>query len=161
MTRLAFDPVAARLPGADRARRVTYECGLPVALLASADTRWLSADTVDVAGPAYTICRYEDSRTEVHRLPAATRSESRRTHFVQAVLAASVPDGKPAGDHSSLFVRGRLQDATVRADGRQRAFATIVDGRWLVLAVVPDRVGKGTAPNLRLIVAGPTAAEVA
>ncbi|WP_344638190.1 hypothetical protein [Kitasatospora cystarginea] len=153
MTGPAYPPEATVLDSATRAMEVANECQLPVALLASADTRCNGANVVDLTGPAFTACGYEDgSHTEVHRLPAATvRCESRRNRFTQAVLAATLPNGQVDSDAYSVFVRGRLQDATVSADGTWRAFATVVNGSWLVLAVVPDPAGKGTAPNLRLI----------
>ncbi|MFE9424282.1 hypothetical protein ACFYNO_15090 [Kitasatospora sp. NPDC006697] len=144
----AFHRDIANLPGAARAHAVADASGLPVALLASADTPWVSAEATDVAGPAFTVCRYGDgSRTEVHRLPgSALRSERSRARFVQALLAATVPDGEDVG-YLSAFLQGQLQASSVRADGTWRCYANAVEV-WLVLAVVPDRAGAGTAPNV-------------
>ncbi|GAA2969678.1 hypothetical protein [Streptomyces sp. NPDC056069] len=144
----AFHHDVGSLPGAAQAQVVADTSGLPVALLASADTRWTTAEAADVAGPAFTICRYGDgSRTEVHPLSgSAVRSARGRERFVRAMLAATVPDGEAAG-FLSVFLQGRLQESTVCADGTWRCYANVV-GQWLVLAVVPDRAGKGSAPNL-------------
>ncbi|MGA5819970.1 hypothetical protein ACPC54_19160 [Kitasatospora sp. NPDC094028] len=144
----AFHHDVDNLPGAAQAQAVADASGLPVALLASADTRWRTAKAADVAGPAFTICLYQDnSRTEVHPLPrSAARSEQSRERFIQALLAATVPNGQEVG-FLSTFIQGQLQESTVRADGTWRCYANVVE-RWLVLAVVPDRAGRGSAPNL-------------
>ncbi|WP_033818345.1 hypothetical protein [Kitasatospora sp. MBT63] len=151
MTAAAFHHDIENLPGAARARAVADTSGLPVALLASADAPWTATEATDVAGPAFTVCRYEDgSRTEAHPLPdSAVRSDRGRERFVRALLAATVPDGKDAG-YLSAFLQGRLQESTVRVDGTWRCYANVVE-RSLVLAVVPDRAGAGTAPNLVIV----------
>ncbi|CAM5278677.1 hypothetical protein BOQ63_001080 (plasmid) [Streptomyces viridifaciens] len=151
MTATAFHHNIGSLPGAAQAQVIADASRTPVALLASADTRWTTAQAADVAGPAFTFCRYGDgSRTEVHPLPrAAVRSERSRKRFVQTLLTATVPQGK-AADFLSVFLQGRLQESTVRADGTWRCYANVVE-QWLVLVVVPDRAGKGTAPNIVVV----------
>ncbi|MFE7525326.1 hypothetical protein ACFU7Y_06355 [Kitasatospora sp. NPDC057542] len=64
------------------------------------------------------------------------------------VLAGVLPGARI--DEARVFVESRLLLAFVASSGGWQAYALQAQG-WLLLAVVPDRPGVGTAPHLHLV----------
>ncbi|MFD5922260.1 hypothetical protein ACFVYP_36415 [Kitasatospora sp. NPDC058201] len=73
-------------------------------------------------------------------------------------LLATVAPGARTGE-ARVFLESRLHPALVAVAGGWRAFTLQAHG-WLLLAVVPDRPGEGTAPHLRLVRPAATGAGV-
>ncbi|MBD0670402.1 hypothetical protein [Streptomyces sp. CBMA156] len=123
---------------------VAGRAGVPVALLVSATVARTGVRVSGNSGTLAVTCSYLDA--------SFTRVEQAAPGRGPEALLASVLPGVLAGE-ARVFVESNLQPAVVATGGGWRAYALEVRG-WLLLAVVPDRPGVGSAPHLHLVKPG-------
>ncbi|MFJ6769968.1 hypothetical protein ACIQOV_03125 [Kitasatospora sp. NPDC091257] len=115
--------------------------GVPAALMVSATVPRTGVRATGNSGRPAVTCSYLDasfSRAE----------EAVPGRDPQTLLAVVMPGART--DEARVFVDSRLHPAVVASGGRWRAYALEAHG-LLLLAVVPNRPGAGTAPHLRLV----------
>ncbi|MEE1820984.1 hypothetical protein PUR61_02025 [Streptomyces sp. BE20] len=122
---------------------VADRTGVAAALLVSATSPLAGVRATANSGVLAVTCSYTaGSFTRASpTVPGRGRPE-------QDLLATVLP-GARTGE-ARVFLESRLHPAVVAAAGGWRAFTLQAHG-WLLLAVVPDRPGEGTAPHLRLV----------
>ncbi|WP_158516355.1 hypothetical protein [Kitasatospora sp. MBT66] len=120
---------------------VADRTGVAAALLVSAASALAGVRATSNSGTIAVTCSYTGG-SFTRAAPAGPGRGTRE-------LLATVLLGAPVGA-ARVFVESRLHPTVVAVAGGWRAFALEADG-WLLLAVVPDRPGEGTAPHLRLV----------
>ncbi|MFB8242447.1 hypothetical protein ACFC58_38545 [Kitasatospora purpeofusca] len=126
--------------------------GVPAALLVSATTPLAGVRATANSGALAVTCSYTGG-SFTRTGPAVPGRAGQEKDLLQAV----VPGARPG--EARVFLESRLHPALVAAAGGWRAFALQAHG-WLLLAVVPDRPGEGTAPHLELLRPAATGAGV-
>ncbi|MFF2618832.1 hypothetical protein [Kitasatospora sp. NPDC058046] len=115
--------------------------GVPAASMVSVTVPRTGVRATGNSGRPAVTCSYLDS--SFSRAEKAVPGRDPRT------LLAVVMPGARTGE-ARVFVDGRLHPAVVASGGGWRAYALQAHG-LLLLAVVPDRPGVGTAPHLHLV----------
>ncbi|MFD9062306.1 hypothetical protein ACFVZ3_12375 [Kitasatospora purpeofusca] len=140
-------PAMPQKPGA-----VADRTGVAAALLLSATAPLAGVRATANSGALAVTCSYTGG-SFTRTCPAVPGRAGQEQD-----LLTSVAPGARTGE-ARVFLESRLHPALVAAAGGWRAFALQAQG-WLLLAVVPDRPGEGTAPHLKLVRPAATGAGV-
>ncbi|MGW2547850.1 hypothetical protein ACWC5I_45040 [Kitasatospora sp. NPDC001574] len=129
------------LTSSEELSTAVVHAGVPAVLMVPATVPRTGVRTTRNSGAVAATCSYLDA--------SFTRAEPAIPGRGPEALLAMVMPGAGV-DEARVFVEGKLHASIVAANGGWRAYALQAHG-WLLLAVVPDRPGVGTAPHLHLV----------